>query len=236
MEAVDKKTRSIVKSRRAKPNSLTSQTELALQAVCNFVVHSFDQPIAIWLPKHRNQSFVIHEILGLPETYKSQASAIEGDDSIVSNVVETNTKKLVADIFKVGLPPYYHTLAKTDYKAVLAAPVLLKERTIGVVEIFGRDAAQLKLINNRYLQSISNIISIAVDSEKRSYQAGKLAEFTRKLSSEIGLQPAMQIIADGARELTSAHSTTIVLFQKKSDKFLIRASSRAYKSHGLKRD
>ena len=201
-----------------------SEEEQTLQAIVMMACSLINQPIAIWLLDRHSQELNIRAATGMTHRYVNDASVQIGDGSIISQIVETGEEQAIPDISDDSRFHFTEYARKAGWIGMLGFPVKLRGITAGVIEVFTFEPREFKNAQARRnsFRRLTNMASVTIENAHRSNEAQKLAWVAQTLSSTPGdFDKAMQVVVECARELTGADSSTINLFEKRTNSFVV---------------
>lgn len=166
-------------------NSITS--ERYLDEILNLIVvvtaEMLDSKIcSIMLLDEKGEELRIKATQSLSEEYKRKPG-LKVNKSLLGDVIKTKQPLVVADVRQD--PRYVHRdlAIKENLSSMIAVPMIVKDKAIGVINVYTNEAHQFTGEEVSVLQMVSNQAAVAVENTKLVEEASKIRETleTRKL-------------------------------------------------------
>ena len=137
---------------------------------------------SVMLLNPKGDELVIKATQSLSEDYKRKAN-LQVENSLIGEVIKTRKPLVVADV-RHDKRYFYRDLAvKGGLSSMLAVPMIVKDKAVGVINIYTKEPHSFSLAEMDVLQMVANQAAVSVENTKLMEEAFKAKEAleTRKL-------------------------------------------------------
>lgn len=137
---------------------------------------------SIMLLDPKGQELVIKATQSLSDDYKKKPN-LRVDTSLMGEVVKTRTAIAVEDVRREKRYFYRELAVREGLTSMLAVPMIVKDRAVGVINVYTKEAHAFMQDEIGVLQMVANQAAVAVENTKLMEEALKAKEAleTRKL-------------------------------------------------------
>lgn len=137
---------------------------------------------SIMLLDEKGEELRIKATQSLSEEYKKKPS-LKVNNSLVGDVVKTKKPLIVTDVREETRYVYRDLAIKENLSSMVAVPMVVKDKAIGVINIYTKEMHQFSDEEVNVLQMVANQAAVAVENTKLVEEASKTREAleTRKL-------------------------------------------------------
>ena len=118
----------------------------------------------------------------LSEEYKKKPN-LKVKSSLLGDVVKTKKPLVVEDVRKDERYVYRELAVKEDLSSMVAVPMIVKDKAIGVINVYTKEIHQFSGEEVSVLQMVANQAAVAVENTKLVEEASKPARRLRRVSS-----------------------------------------------------
>lgn len=199
--------------------SMTSLGDLLDQMLDLIIEVAAAQAGTLYLHEPETKELVFHVVKG-DESAKKLVGQRMGQEDGLAGAAFTSCEPLLIDDLESD-PRWnkkYHPDDKLRYENMLALPLLLAGKPIGVVQLFNFDEIEIEmllLLANRMASEVDKAAMIA-ESRKHSARLETLLEVIRALGSTLDRNQILKEIVFRGRELLDVEACSIFLIDPKS--------------------
>jgi signal transduction protein with GAF and PtsI domain len=137
---------------------------------------------SIMLLDAKGQELVIKATQSLSDDYKKKAN-LRVDASLMGEVVKTKTSMAIEDVSREKRYFYRELAIKEGLTSMLAVPMIVKDRAVGVINVYTKEPHSFSKDEIGVLQMVANQAAVAVENTKLMEESLKAKEAleTRKL-------------------------------------------------------
>ncbi|MCB9771634.1 MAG: GAF domain-containing protein [Candidatus Omnitrophica bacterium] len=137
---------------------------------------------SIMLLDEKSEELRIKATQSLSEEYKKKPS-VKVHSSLVGDVVKTKKPLIVTDVREETRYVYRDLAIKENLSSMVAVPMVVKDKAIGVINVYTKEMHQFSDEEVNVLQMVANQAAVAVENTKLVEEASKTREAleTRKL-------------------------------------------------------
>jgi PAS domain S-box-containing protein len=199
------------------------------QRIIDSVLTLFDAPTAtLWRLDAESQDLVAFAVAGQAQTTFDRNTVLPHGYGLAGRAVRERQIVTTPDILhdvRITVPPSVKArLEPSSIRAVIAIPLLVKERVIGVLGIGDRIGRQFSDEEIHLGQTFADQAALALDnaqlyeeSERRRREAEVVAELARDINASLDLDIVLQRVCEGAKELCGSDQARITLRDIGSD-------------------
>ncbi len=166
-------------------HSITSQRYLneILDLIVVITAEMLNSKIcSVMLLDDKGEELSIKATQSLSEEYKSKPN-LKVKNSLVGDVVKTKKPLVVEDVRQDERYAYRELAVKENLTSMIAVPMIVKDKAIGVINVYTKELHQFSGEEVSVLQMVANQAAVAVENTKLVEEASKTREAleTRKL-------------------------------------------------------
>jgi len=167
-------------------HSITSQKYLneILNLIVVVTAEMMDSKICsiILVDDKKHNELMLKATQSLSEEYKKKPN-LKIDSSIAGEVVRTKKPIMISDVRQEKRYFYRQLAAKENLTSMLAVPMILRDKAIGVINVYTKEPHQFTEDEIGVLQMVANQAAVAVENTKLMEESVKAKEAleTRKL-------------------------------------------------------
>jgi len=196
-----------------------------LRATVKLITQVLDRPAAIWLENPQGE-YRVRAVSALRRWYLRNGLSKPGDRSLVACTIETGKFRAISHLKEGNDFPYNPSVFAAGWETVLAVPITLQGRHIGAIEVFGLAKFPLDAAGQKTLLRFADMAAeVAGTRIEESLKSQRLVAISQQLSGAKDFSSTMQILVEGARELTGAHSAIFARPWGNSKRFFSAAAS-----------
>mgnify|MGYP000638315503 CR=1 FL=1 len=137
---------------------------------------------SIMLLDDKGEELRIKATQSLSEEYKKKPG-LKVNNSLLGDVVKTRKPLVVADVRQDSRYVYRDLAVKENLSSMIAVPMIVKDKAIGVINVYTNEVHQFTGEEVSVLQMVANQAAVAVENTKLVEEASKIRETleTRKL-------------------------------------------------------
>lgn len=185
--------------------SQTITSEKYLDEILNLIVVVTAEMLnskicSIMLLDPKGQELVIKATQSLSDEYKKKDN-LRVDSSLMGEVVRTKTSMAIEDVRREKRYFYRELAVKEGLTSMLAVPMIVKDRAVGVINVYTKEPHSFAQDEIGVLQMVANQAAVAVENTKLMEESLKAKEAleTRKLVERAkGVLMKMQNLSEDA--------------------------------------
>jgi GAF domain-containing protein len=180
-----------------------------VKAACKYT----NAPVALWMLEPSHNMLSIQASTGLSHGFVQSAQLSLDQDHILSKIMRTGEPESIASLQNNPRFPFQQELRNEGWESLLAVPVVQRDRTVGVLAIFGFPQHDFGPSDHKLLAEIAQRVSdvLAIVSN--------LHQVSLALAAKQELKPLLQLIVDKAAETFGADIATLYLYDQQRDEF-----------------
>ncbi len=168
--------------------SQTITSERYLDEILNLIVVVTAEMLnskicSIMLLDEKGEELAIKATQSLSEDYKKKPNIKVNDESISGEVIKTKRPISVYDVRQETRYRYRDLAVKEELTSMLSVPMILKEKAIGIINVYTKTHHHFEEDETNILQMVANQAAVAVENTRWMQEALKAKEAleTRKL-------------------------------------------------------
>jgi GAF domain-containing protein len=199
--------------RQSRPAPTASMIDRSLDFIVNVACTYANAPVALWMLEPTGNRLSIQASTGLGHHFVQSAQLSPQEDSVFAEVMRTGQPMSIAELKGNFRFPFPDELRNAGWKSLLAAPVVLRGQTAGVLAIFGFPGRDFGRSEESLLaelaQRISDVLIIV----------NNLQQVSMALSASVELEQLLQLIVEKAAETFGADAVTLYPFDQEREEF-----------------
>jgi GAF domain-containing protein len=180
-----------------------------VKAACKYT----NAPVALWMLEPSHNRLSIQASTGLSHGFEQSAQLSLDQEHILAEIMRTGKSQRLASLESNPRFPFQQELRNEGWESLLAVPVLLRDRTVGVLAIFGFPQHDFAASDQKLLaelaQRVSDVLIIV----------SNLHEVSLALAAKQELKQLLRLIVHKAAETFGADIATLYLYDQDRDEF-----------------
>ncbi len=214
----------------ARANQIASSTELdeLLSEMLDLIILICGANAGtLYLLDQATDELIFKVVKGDEASQKLLGRRINSQTGITGATVHQNTPVVVEDLAKDSR--WYRPLGEVQEQKlhnVISLPLLLRDKPIGVVQVFNFTHSPLQfvqLLGNRMASEIEKAMLLQA-SQQRGERLEALVSIIREISSTLDRDQILNMIIDYARELLDAEASSLFLLDEKTGDLILHIS------------
>lgn len=167
-----------------------------------------------------------------PHPYQIGRLSLDLGEGIAGWVAEH--KRVVAiskNAFKDSRFKVFANLPEDKYSAILSAPIVMSDKTIGVINLQNKKSRNYKASQSRLLMSIASQVAGAIEktrllqtTKRRAKQLDTISKLSHSIVSDSYLQEILQLIVTLTAQMMNSKICSLMLFSEKNQELNIEAT------------